>query len=97
MPSAMSTMSTMSTMTHDQAFAVLVTLTGISKQDWDDILELPSEDQATVLQAYRDADWRKSADTFADVLQVLNVIGAIAGDVSGIAGAVTAVAALKSL
>lgn len=81
----------------DDAFAELVTLTGLSAQEWQDVLSLPPVGQQLALRAYRDADWRTSPDTFQKVLDVLGVIGQIAGVVGGVAGAAGAVAALRNL
>jgi len=84
-------------LTADEAFAELVTLTGLSAQEWQDILSLPPIGQRIAIQAYRDADWRQAPDTFQKVLDVIGVIGTIAGVVGGVAGAASAVAALRSL
>lgn len=84
-------------MTSDEAFANLVALTRMSEQDWRDVLSLPPDGQAVVLQAYKDQDWVKSADALAVVITVLGIVGQIAGVVGGVAGAATAISALKSL
>jgi len=84
-------------MTPEEALARLSTLTGLSAQEWSDVLSLPPDDQALVIQGYRDQDWARRPDTLAEVLAVLGVIGTVAGVVSGVAGAATAAAALRSL
>lgn len=84
-------------MTSEEALARLSSLTDLSVQEWSDVLSLPPEDQALVIQGYRDQAWTRSTDTFAEVLAVLGVIGTIAGVVGGVAGAAGAVAALRSL
>ena len=81
----------------DDAFAELSTLTGLSRQEWEDILSLPIPGQRLALTAYRDADWRTDQHVFSKVLAVLEVIGTIAGIVGGTAGAVSAVHALCNL
>jgi hypothetical protein len=81
----------------DELFVQLTTLTALSRQEWEDILALPPDAQALVLQAYRDASWKADPDTFGQVLTVLQVVGTIAGVVGGVAGAASAIAALRSL
>lgn len=81
----------------DELFVELTCLTGLSAQEWQDILSLPAPGQELALRAYRDADWRTDPDIFGRVLDALQVIGTIAGVVGGAAGAASAVAALRSL
>lgn len=84
-------------MTSEEALAKLSTLTGLSAQEWSDVLALPPDAQALVIQGYRDQDWARSANTLSEVLAVLEVIGTLAGVVGGVAGAASAVSALRSL
>lgn len=84
-------------MSVEDHYAELQTLTGLTPDKWRDILTLPEDAQAVVLQAYRDAEWVQSADKLEAVLKVLSVVGAGLGVVSGAAGAAGAVAALRSL
>lgn len=84
-------------LTADEALAKLVTLTGLSRQEWEDFLSLPPNGQALCVEGYRDQDWARHEDTLTEVLAVLAVIGTIAGVVGGVAGAAGAVAALRAL
>jgi hypothetical protein len=83
--------------TEEDLFAELATLTGMSAGEWSDFVSCSPDQQAFLVQGYRDQSWTKSVDTLAKVMAVLAVIGAIAGVVSGVSGAATAVKALRVL
>lgn len=83
--------------TVEEAFAELATITGLSVDDWRDFLAATPEQQALMVQAYRDQDWARNPDRFGQVIGILSVVGTVAGVVSGVAGAASAIAALKGI
>jgi hypothetical protein len=83
--------------TSDDAFAQLATLTGLSMDEWRDLISLPAPAQALCVEAYRDQAWVRHPETLAYVLDVLSVVGTIAGVAGGLAGATSAIAALRAL
>lgn len=83
--------------TVEEAIAEIATLTGMSPEEWRDFLAATPEQQALIVDAYRDQDWTRNPDTLGRVIGILSVVGTIAGIVSGVAGAASAVAALRSI
>ena len=88
------------TPTAAELFAQLTESTGLTSDQWRDLLTLSPEDQVEAVtdwKALGHMSWCKSQSTFDTVLEVLGVVGTIAGVVGGVAGAASAVAALRSL
>ena len=81
----------------DKYLPELAALTSMQPVEWTDFFALTPEQQIVAAENYRDADWKRSPDTFGKVMTVLEIIGAVAGVVAGVAGAATAVNALKLL
>jgi hypothetical protein len=81
-------------MTQDDALAELVTLTGASQRELEDLRTLPPDMLALALENYRDQAWAKPGNAWATFLNLLAVAGIIASTVSGVAGAVSAVETL---
>lgn len=84
-------------MTYEEAVATLALKTSMSVMEWQDFFAATPVQQAAIAQAYREAEWVKNGNVFADVMAVLNVLATIAGVVSGVSGAVSAVASLRAL
>ena len=62
----------------------LTELTGLSPQDIRDVLALPPDAQAAVVQTYADQSWAKSPDTLGAIISALETAGAVAGAASAI-------------
>lgn len=75
-------------MTQDEVYAMLITLTGINRTEWNDILSLPPPGQAVALQTYQDMNWQHDPDTVGRVITLIETLGAIGGAVGSVAGAV---------
>ena len=82
-------------MTFEECVAACAVKTGMSREDWQDFLQLPPAAQAATAQTYADQAWVQNPHVLADVIAVLIVAGQVAGAVSGISGAVTALQALR--
>lgn len=94
-------------MTREQAdalFAELSEITGLSDQQWRDVLAQQPDDVAQTIADWRtlgNMSWSVQTTTMARVLAILNIIAAIANPVSAIAGGVSgvgaAIATLKAI
>lgn len=82
-------------LTPDEIFAELAGVTTLTASEWQDVLACTPEQQALILQGYRDQDWVQSPDKLAKVLAILAIVGTIAGVVTGVASAAAALRALK--
>lgn len=82
------------TKTADELFADLAQLTSMNPDEWKDFCSCTDAQQTLIAQAYKDASWVKAPDMLAKVLEVLAVIGTIAGVATNVAGAVGAIKGL---
>lgn len=71
--------------------------TGMKPSDWLDFLTATPDQQALMAKGYADLDWVAQHSTFTTVLNILTIMGTIAGVVTGVAGAAQSLAALKNL
>jgi len=88
----------------DALFAELSEITGLSAQQWRDLLSQQPDDVAQTIadwQTLGKMSWSAQPTTMARVLSILNVIAAIANPITAIAGGVSgvgaAISAIKSL
>ena len=81
-------------MTPDDAIAAIVTMTGASPRELEDLRALPPDMLDLALENYRAQDWAKPGNAWPTFLQLLVVAGVIAGTVTGVAGAVSAIQGL---
>jgi hypothetical protein len=81
----------------DMHFAEIATISGMSSQEWQDVLTEDPADQAILVAGWMTLgrmSWAAQPDKFARVIELLEVIGTIAGVVGGVAGAIGALRAL---
>jgi hypothetical protein len=78
----------------DDLFASLTMLTGMTRTEWEDTLNLPPPGQALALKTYQDINWQRDADTVQRIITIVETIGSIGGAVGSVAGAVAALRAL---
>ena len=87
----------------DAKVGEFVSLTGIGAQELKDFLLCTPEQQAQIVQNYKDMDWTKQSDTFNKVLDVISAIDGIAAAIpvlapyaAGVAGAIAAIKLIQS-
>jgi hypothetical protein len=87
----------------DDKVGEFVSLTGIRAQELKDFLLCTKEQQAQIVQNYKDMDWTKAPDTFNKVLDIISAIDTIAAAVpvlapyaAGVAGAIAAIKLIQS-
>ena len=84
----------------DTVFADLQAETGITEDEWRDIIAQPSDVQADLVGGWKllgRMSWAAEPARLQWVLDAVTVAGTVAGVVGGVAGAVSAVAALRNL
>ncbi len=75
--------------------AEMCQITGWSLDKWHRFLQEPPEIQALIIQNDKDQDWTKpGASPWQRLIDILTVIGTVAGVVGGVAGAAGAIKAL---
>lgn len=85
----------------DELRVELAQLTKLTPERWAQIFALPRATQAAVLEEFKDQDWRKPGMGAGDrVLQILDLLARIGGDVSGLSagvgGAAGVIAVIKA-
>lgn len=81
-------------------FAEMSEITGLSMQLIQDTLSQPAAIRDELIAGWKALDsvgWTAAPDKLARVVELLNIVGTIAGVISGVAGAALAVAALRAL
>ena len=82
----------------DAAFFELRSLCGWDRPQWEKFLTLPQNLQRMTLDNLGEQDWTKpGTPAFDRVMELLAIVGTIAGIAGGVAGATSAIAALRNL
>lgn len=82
----------------DDLWVEMQRITSLSRQDWLDLLTLPTAQMQSVLTTYSHLEWTQpGTSAFDKTLAILSVIGTVAGVVSGVAGAVVGVQTIAAL
>ncbi len=84
------------TVTCEELFAQLATLTSMKPEEWKDFCDCTHEEQMIIVDGYKDQSWVKSPDILAKVIEILALIGTIAGTATGVGGAISAIKAIAT-
>jgi len=78
----------------DDALVAVATKTGMTPGEWRDFFSCTPAQQRLVALTYRDADWVRDPDRFAEVVSLLATLTTVAGAVSGVGSAIEVIRAL---